>query len=87
LSDDDGDWSVVISGRRRFASGRTAFRNGEGRGLHGLVMDGNTVRGRVRGTFDLTRVGDSTFVGIAGSRTHQDTVAFQAECRLGPVEG
>lgn len=84
LSDDKSDWSVVISSRRRFASGRTKFRDGAGRGIIGVVFDGNTVRGSVRGTLDLKRVGDSTFVEIAGTRTHQDTVALQAACRLGP---
>jgi hypothetical protein len=85
LTADSSEWSIVLSGSRRFPVGRiTLSPTGEG-GTQGLVLEGATVRGAVLGALEVTRRSDSTFVDVVGTKAYQDTVPLEAVCRLGPI--
>lgn len=81
------EWSIVISGPRRFPEGRTELTPAGSGGVQGVVLEGNTVRGAVLGALDVNRRSDSTFVTIAGTKARRDTVALNAACRLAPITG
>ena len=85
LRADSGGSSVVLSGPRPFPTGRTDLSPTGRGGIQGLVFDGSTVRGAVLGTLEVSRVADSTFIEVVGTKARADTVPLRMACRLGPL--
>ncbi len=84
---DTSEWSIVLSGPRRFPDGQVELSPTGTGGIQGLVLDGATVRGAVLGTLDVMSRSDSTFISIVGTKAYRDTVPLAAACRLGPLPG
>ncbi|MDH3206527.1 MAG: hypothetical protein OEO79_07940 [Gemmatimonadota bacterium] len=84
--DADSEYRVVVSSSRRMGVGSVDLQpEGGQRDPLVLVMDGNTSRGAVWGILETAEVDDLTVHRISGTKVYQDTVPFQAECRLGPL--
>jgi hypothetical protein len=85
LSADDAPWSIQISRRRAFPTGRSTLSTTGAGDVRGIVLEGNTVRGAVLGDLEVSRTGDSTLIRIAGTKAYRDTVPLEATCRLGSL--
>lgn len=84
--DADSEYRVVVSSSREIGVGSVDLQpEGGQRDPLVLVMDGNTSRGAVWGVLETAEVDDLTVHRISGMKVYQDTVPFQAECRLGPL--